>query len=79
MTYSPKHTWNEFKSKVSEMNAEEKKDFLRELQLEHMEAYARKFQSPDVAKIRMLRKKIAYMKTILHMKGYSYKPRGNNI
>jgi len=79
MAYQPRHTWNEFKSKVKEMNTEEKKEFLKELQLEHMEAYTRKFQSPDVAKMRTLRKKIAYMKTIMNMKGFHYKPRGNNI
>jgi len=71
-----KHTWNVFKDKVKDMDVKEKKEFLKELQLEHMEAYARKFQSPDVARIRMLRKKIAYMKTILHMKGFHYRPRG---
>jgi len=79
MAYQPRHTWNEFKSKVKEMNTEEKKEFLKELQLEYMEAYTRKFQSPDVAKMRTLRKKIAYMKTIMNMKGFHYKPRGNNI
>jgi len=74
-----KHTWNVFKDKVKDMDVKEKKEFLKELQLEHMEAYARKFQSPDVARIRMLRKKIAYMKTILNMKGYHYHPRGEKI
>ncbi len=75
----PKHTWSEFKNKVNSMDTSEKQDFLKQLQLERMEAYAQRFHNPNVARIRTLRKKIAYMKTILHMKGYSYVPRGEKI
>ena len=79
MVNQPQHTWSEFKNKVSEMNTEEKREFLHQLQLEKMEAYTRRFQDPNVALVRTLRKKIAYMKTILNMKGYHYHPRGEKI
>ena len=79
MVNQPQHTWSEFKNRVAGMDTSEKKEFLHQLQLEKMEAYARRFQNPNVAQVRTLRKKIAYMKTILNMKGYSYVPRGEKI
>lgn len=70
-----KHTWNKFKNKVSEMTDKEKREFLKELHNQLMYAYTKRFETDNTMKCRNLRKKIAYVKTMLNMKGYHYNPR----
>lgn len=71
-----KHTWGNFKSLVKTLSVEQKKELLNDLRNELIVSKTRKHTEPDFHKCRMLRKKIAYMKTILNYKGFSYHPRG---
>jgi len=70
-----KNSWNEFKNKVNAMTTEEKEELLQDLHKDYMEYRTRKFHDPDVARIRFTRKKIAYLKTVLNVKGFHYHPR----
>ena len=71
-----KHTWNIFKANVNSMNDAEKRTFLKQLQAELMYSYTRRFQDPNPMQCKLLRKQIAYIKTALNVKGFSYRPRG---
>jgi len=71
-----RHTWNNFKSSVASMSDVRKKEFLTELQAEYMTEKSRRAQQHTNTNVKILRRKIAYMKTILHEPGYHYNPRG---
>ena len=69
------HTWNKFKAEVSEMDDEAKRELLKQLQADLMYSYNRRFQDSNTMKCKLLRKQIAYVKTALNVKGFSYNPR----
>ena len=71
------YKWNEFKNKVKGMSTEEKKDLLNDLRAELMVARmeAKKGAGGNMNRPKSLRKQIAYVKTVLNYKGYSYNPR----
>jgi len=70
-----KHTWNKFKANVNAMSDEEKREEIKKLHAELMYSYTRRFQDTNPMKCRMLRKQIAYLKSSLNVKGFSYNPR----
>ena len=72
-----KHTWNEFRSKIKEMNQEEKENMLKQLHDDLIFAKTRRYHESDTMRCRMLRKRIAYLKTVMGVKGFSYTPREN--
>jgi ribosomal protein L29 len=72
-----KHTWNTFKSKIKDMTKEQKEDFLKELHNTYIIEYTKAHRGGNVktVNLRLIRKQIAYLKTILNYKGFSYNPR----
>jgi ribosomal protein L29 len=70
-----KHTWNTFKASINEMSDSEKRDLLKQLHADLMYSYTRRFQDQNMMKCKLLRKQIAYIKTALNEKGFSYNPR----
>jgi ribosomal protein L29 len=72
-----KHTWNTFKSKIKDMTKEQKEDFLKELHNTYIIEYTKAHRGGNVktVNLRLIRKQIAYLKTILHYEGFSYNPR----
>lgn len=74
--YKRKYTWNNFKRKLKEMTDEEKRTFLKDLQAEYMTERTLTKRGLDHSNVRLLRKKIACIKTILHEPGFHYDPRG---
>lgn len=67
--------WSNFKRKINDMNQTEKQDFLKQLHDELIYARTRRFQTQNSMRCRTLRKQIAYLKTIMGVKGFSYMPR----
>lgn len=74
--YNKKYTWNNFKKSVSAMTDVEKRDFLEKLKIDYMLEKSKKAQHNPQTQVKILRRQIAYMKTILHEQGYHYNPRG---
>ena len=60
-----KRTWNRFKNEVNAMNKEEQIEYLKELNADRMVAETRRFQNANTMQLRMLKKKIACLKTII--------------
>ena len=75
------YTWNTFRAKVKDMNDKEKREFISELHLELMKERVDIKKAPTGVSnhIRLYRKQIAYLKTMLNVKGFHYKPRGDRI
>lgn len=72
-----KHTWNTFKAKIKDMTKEQKYDLLEELHETLIAERTRASRGGNVktVNLRLLRKQIAYLKTILHYEGFNYNPR----
>jgi ribosomal protein L29 len=60
-----KRTWNRFKNEINAMNREEQEEYLKELNANRMVAETRRFQNANTMDLRMLKKKIACLKTKL--------------
>lgn len=60
-----KRTWNRFKNEINAMSKEEQEEYLKELNADLMFAKTRRFQNADTMNLRMLKKKIACLKTKL--------------
>ena len=73
-----KNTWNVFKDKVKDLNDAEKQELLTEIQLSLMKERTELEKSgTEVSDHRRLyRKQIAYLKTVMHVKGFHYHARG---
>lgn len=74
--YKKRYTWNTLKRKVSNMTTEQKEEFLKELQATYMTERTKAQKQLQEKDIRLLRRQIAFMKTVLHQPGYHYHPRG---
>lgn len=70
-----KHTWNVFKDEVNAMTEQEKKDLLTDLRTELIVAKQRRFENDNSMLIHNLKREIAYLKTVLHVKGFHFNPR----
>jgi ribosomal protein L29 len=57
------------------MKDAEKREFLKQLQAEYMIEKTRLARNFNDVKTKLLRREIAYMKTVLHEQGYHYHPR----
>lgn len=59
------------------MTKEQKEDFLKELHNTYIIEYIKAHRGGNVktVNLRLIRKQIAYLKTILHYEGFSYNPR----
>lgn len=70
-------TWSKFKSKIKELKREQKEELLKELHETLISEYTKAHRGGNVKtmNIRLLRKQIAYLKTILHYEGFNYNPR----
>ena len=69
------YIWNNFKTKIRNMNKEEQEKLLKELQADLMYSKTRRFQEINSMRIKMLKRKIACLKTIMGVKGFGYNPR----
>jgi len=71
------HTWNIFKSKVKDMTREQKEETLKELHetLMYESTLASRGGNVKTKNLHLIRKQIAYLKTILHCEGFHYNPR----
>ena len=61
------NTWNTFRTEIRNMNKDEKEDYLKQLNADLMYAKTRRFQNPNSMNVRMLKKKIACLKTDLKL------------
>jgi len=70
------HTLNKFKNKVKAMTPEERQETLKDLQASLMLNYT-KSRKGNVGhdNVRLIRRKIAMVKTFMNVKGYHYKGR----
>jgi ribosomal protein L29 len=70
-------TWSKFKSKIKDLKREEKEALLKELHEVLIAEYTKAHRGGNVKtmNIRLLRKQIAYLKTIMNQKGFNYNPR----
>lgn len=71
-----RHTWNVFKNEVKNMSIAERKDLLKDLHSQLMSSYVRRHADMDKSRCWILRRKIAFLKTVLNYKGFSYNLKG---
>jgi ribosomal protein L29 len=74
--YKRKYTWNNFKAKVLRMTPQEQKEFLSQLQQEYMTERTKTKRGLDANNLKLYRRQIAFIKTLMNIPGYHYHPRG---
>ena len=70
-----KHTWNVFKSQIKNMKHDERKELLKQLQKDLMWCKTRRYHEQNTGRIKLLRRQIACLKTVMNVKGFGYNPR----
>jgi len=70
-----RHTLNNFKRKIKDMDKEEQKQTLSELRQTLMEAKTKAQKGEFGPNVRLVRHQIAILKTVMNERGYGYNPR----